>query len=113
MRLRFQSSLLRGARRARRHALQRTMIQTLDALAQFSQTDRFIALLAALLAAGDDHARRSVRETDGALRLVDVLPPGAARAKRVNLAFAQQVFVGFWQYDLHKRSTEQTNFTLS
>jgi len=63
------------------------MIQTLDALAQFSQARRFVPMLAAILAAGDDHARWPVREPDGALRLIDVLAAGAARAESVNLTF--------------------------
>lgn len=38
-------------------------------------------------------------ETHGALCLVDVLAAGAARTKGINLAFAQQVFIGFRQRD--------------
>jgi len=54
---------------------------------------RFILVLAARLARGDDDARGEVREPDSALRLVDVLAAGAARPKGVNLAFPQQVFI--------------------
>ena len=63
------------------------MIQTLDALAELSQTRCLITMLAAVLAAGDDHTRWPVREPDGALRLIDVLAAGAARAESVNLTF--------------------------
>src|SRR5918993_632880 len=79
----FQRAFLCGSRRARWHAPRRTMIQT----------------LAALLATGDHYARRQVREPDGALRLVNVLAARPARAEGINLALAQQVFIGFRQYD--------------
>jgi len=82
------------------------MIQMLDARAQLLQARCFIPMLAAILAAGDDHARRPVREPDGALRLVDVLAAGAARAKSVNLALPQQLIIGFRQYDLFSHSYE-------
>lgn len=38
-------------------------------------------------------------EADSALSLVDVLAAGATRTKGINLAFAQQVFIGFRQND--------------
>src|SRR5882762_9259013 len=40
-----------------------------------------------------------MRKADRALSLVDVLAAGPARTKRIDLAFAQQVFVRFRQQD--------------
>lgn len=38
-----------------------------------------------------------MREPDGALRFINVLAAGAARAKGINLAFSEQFFVRFRQ----------------
>ena len=55
-----------------------------------------------------------MRQPDGALSLVNVLAAGAAGTKGIDRAFAQQVFVGFWQQDhvryavLHPQITQIT-----
>jgi hypothetical protein len=66
-----------------------------DTLAELLQADRFIPVLAALLAGSYDDTRRQVAEADGTLRLVDVLASRAARTEGLDLALPQQVFVRF------------------
>lgn len=75
------------------------MIQSLDTLPKLLQAERFIPMLAALLLRGDDQTGGQVFEPDCRFRLVDVLASWAARAEGVNLAFPQQVFVRFRQYN--------------
>lgn len=55
-------------------------------------------LTAFLLRRGDDPGWQ-MPEAYGALCLVDVLAARAARTKGINLAFAQQIFIGFRQND--------------
>src|SRR5712692_396043 len=90
----FQSAVLCTARHARAHALGRAVVQFLDLLAQFPQTQRLVLMLAAFLLRSNYDAGWQVSETNGALGFVDVLAARAARSKRVDLALAQQVFVG-------------------
>ena len=50
-------------------------------------------MLTAFLLRGDNDPRRQMPEANSAFRLVDMLASGSTRAKRVHLAFAQQLFV--------------------
>src|SRR5262245_24036691 len=58
------------------------LVEAQEARLEHLERDFSIAVLAALVLAGDDEARRLVEDADGALRLVDVLPARAARAER-------------------------------
>lgn len=69
------------------------MIQFLHLFAELSQAVRFVLVLAALCAGGDDDAGGQVFEPDGAFRLVDMLATGAARTESIHQAFPQQVFI--------------------
>jgi hypothetical protein len=55
-----------------------SVVQVFDLLAQFLYTDRFIAILAALLLRSNDNAGRQVPKTNGAFGFVHVLSSGSA-----------------------------------
>src|SRR6185369_4234332 len=55
-RLLFQRAILRAPRLARRYSLRRTVVQTLDLLAQLPETDCLISMLASLLLRSNHHA---------------------------------------------------------
>jgi hypothetical protein len=67
------------------------VVQTRDFLTKLLQAERFITVLAALLAGSNDDARRQVTETDGTLCLVDVLASGAARTEGLDFALPRQL----------------------
>ena len=92
-RLLFESPILRAARDARRNAPGGTVVQLLDTLAELLQAERFIPVLAALLATSHDQTGGQVFEPHCAFRLVDVLAAWAARTKGVALTLSQQFFV--------------------
>lgn len=98
-RLGFERAIFCGARNPRRDTRRGSVVKPLDLLAQFAQALHLVLMLAARLTRSDGDARPQMPETHRRLRLVDVLPAGAARAKSFDLAFAQQVLVGVGQND--------------
>jgi hypothetical protein len=89
----FQSAILRTAGKARGNPLCRSVIQARNSGAELFQTQHLITMLAAFLLSSDDDAGRQMPEPHGAFGFVDVLAARAARAKGIDLAFPQQVFV--------------------
>jgi hypothetical protein len=86
--LSLDAALLRGERRARRHALLRHAVQSLQALGEAPEGGLAVAELRGRILRDDHDARGRVHQAQRRFRAVHVLAAGAARAEHLHLDLA-------------------------